>query len=187
MISSVWVTSHVFSSQPWSMIHHVLTRRFKCHLLQTLCHYWFIAYTEWYVLWCACVRVLSDTQSLSRLCRQEKTEGCQPARIQLLLAYWYSGHTEPSRVSVARAKEECGKWRDSESHSLLYCADLKIDRILSSFLFPVHLGFHTQLLSLFLLLSYHPYFLVSLFGLRKYSSWCPEIRLLKSNGRQFEN
>ena len=64
---------------------------------------------------CACVcPVRRPVLVLSLLCRQEKAEECQPASIQLLLSYWYSGHTEPSWVSVARAKEECGKRGDGE-------------------------------------------------------------------------
>lgn len=62
---------------------------------------------------CACP-VRYPVLVLSLFCRQEKAEECQSASIQLLLSYWYSGHTEPSWVSVARAKEECGKWGDRE-------------------------------------------------------------------------
>ncbi|KAM7385418.1 hypothetical protein PAMP_001504 [Pampus punctatissimus] len=46
---------------------------------------------------------------VSVLQTEEKVQECQTASIQLLLFYWYSGHTELSSVSVARAKEECGK------------------------------------------------------------------------------
>lgn len=59
-----------------------------------------------------CVSVLPVRSPLfvwSLLCGQQKTEECQPASIQLLLSYWYSGHTQPSWGSVARAKEECEK------------------------------------------------------------------------------
>jgi len=137
---------------------------------------------------CACVLVLSDTQSLSQFCRLEKSEDCQPASIQLLLSYWYSGHTEPFWVSVARAKEECGKWGDGERRSkapsLLCYLDLKIESILPFFLFPVHLCFHTQPPSMFLPLCFLLIF-SSLSGLCKHACWCPKISLLKYTARQF--
>lgn len=111
------------------------------------------------VCMCACP-VRYPVLVLSLFCRQEKAEECQPASTQLLHSYWYSGHTEPSWVSVARAKEECGKWGDGERRrrgvrapSFSCYVDLKIDSILPSSLFPVHLCFHSQRPSLVLSLS----------------------------------
>lgn len=98
---------------------------------------------------CGCVcPVRHPAPVLSLFCRQEKAEECQPASIQLLLSYWYSRHIEPSWVSVARAKEECGKWGDrgrgGDASSLSCYLDLKIESILPSFLFPAQFCFHTQ-------------------------------------------
>lgn len=124
--------------------------------LSAYCQSWLLC-----PLKCACP-VRYPVLVLSLFCQQEKEGECQPASIQLLLSYWYSGHTEPVWVSVARAKEERGKWggwREEEERSepppqntythtppppILCYVDLRIDRILLSFLFRVHLCFHTQ-------------------------------------------
>lgn len=83
-------------------------------------------------------------------------------------------------------------WREedrSEAPSFSCYVGLKIDSILPSFLFPVHLCFHTQRPSPDLPLCF-PLILVlfppvSLFGLSKHALWCPMIRLLQCNARQF--
>lgn len=147
---------------------------------------------------CACP-VRYPVLVLSLFCRQEKEEECQPASIQLLLSYWYSGHTEPSWVSVARAKEECRKWGDGERRRrrrrgvrplhLMLCGPknrqhppfFSIPRA-SLFPYPASLlgspsfAFRSSLCS-------SSFF--SLFGLSKHPLWCPVIRLLKCNPRQF--
>lgn len=126
--------------------------------------------------------------------RQVKAEQCQPASIQLLFSYWYSGHTKPSRVSVARAKEECGKWGDGEKRrrGVRRRGVRAPPPMLSGpknrphppfFLFPMHLCFHTQPPPCFSLCFPHLFLLISLFGLSKHAIWCPMIRLLKCNAR----
>lgn len=118
---------------------------------------------------CACP-VRYPVLVLSRFCRQEKAEECQPASIQLLLSYWYSGHTGSSWVSAARAKEECGKWGDGERNedpSLSCFLNLKIDCILP--LFCIHSSsVSTPRLPPWIFLCF-PLILVSLSGLRKHA------------------
>lgn len=145
-----------------------------------------------------CVRVLSDTQCLSCLCsadRRRRMSACQYPAASLLLVF-------VAHIAVLSVCCTCqgGMWeirglraeereRESQAPSISCYVDLKIESILPSSLFPVHLCFHSQRPSLDLPLCFPLILvlalLVSQFSLSKHSLRCPVISLLKCNARQF--
>lgn len=196
---TVWITPRVtvvvkHSTKP--IVHH-LHCSVKCHLRQTVCPYRFIVYLDCCVLWSVHVCGSCQTPSPCLVSVLQTGEGkgmsaCQYPAASLLLVF--GAHRAILSVCCTC---QGGMWemREGERRSggvrapSLMLSGPKNRQHPPFFSIPSASLFPYSSLpvspSLFSLSSSFPFLLVSLFGLSKHALWCPMIRLLKCNARQF--